>query len=366
MTDQPDIVPVTLGARSYDVVIGEGALDAALPAIRELCGARAVVVTDSTIAGLHLDTLSLALGSKGIAIDPIIAPPGEDQKSFSGLEALVDALTHAGVERGDTIIAFGGGVIGDLTGFAAAVYMRGIRFIQIPTTLLSQVDSSVGGKTAINTKAGKNLAGSFHQPSLVVADTRFLATLPVGELRAGYAEIVKAALIGDAAMFGRLEALGPRVLDPDHIASAIADAVRFKAAVVAEDEREAGRRALLNLGHTFAHAFEAEARGGVRHGEAVALGLALAFDWSAKEGRCPGPEADRVRAHLAAVGLPTRVGDLPGGPYDAAQLAERMRHDKKNAGGSITLILAKGIGNAYIEPGIEASRLADFLEDQIA
>jgi len=361
-----ETVSVALGARSYDVVIGSGALKRAAPRVREICGRRAVVVTDSTVAGLHLDTLTRVFEAESVTVDPVIAPPGEAQKSFTGLESLIDALVHAGVERGDTIVAFGGGVIGDLTGFAASIYMRGVDFIQIATTLLAQVDSSVGGKTAINTRAGKNLAGSFHQPRLVIADTDFLTTLPEGEIRAGYAEIVKAALIGDAAMFDRLEAAGPGLLDPARIGAAVADAVRFKAAIVAEDEREAGRRALLNLGHTFAHAFEAEAKGGVRHGEAVGCGLALAFAWSAQAGDCPPEDAERVRSHLTAMGLAGRIADLPGGPYDARRLADRMRHDKKNADNSVTLILAKGIGNAYIRRGVEADRLAEFLEDQIA
>ncbi|MCW5723424.1 MAG: 3-dehydroquinate synthase [Maricaulaceae bacterium] len=362
-------VTVQAGGGDYDVVIGAGALAACAPRIAALClRGRAALVTDSTVAGLHMARLEKLLSAAGVRIEPVIIPPGEGQKSFAGLERLTGALLDMGLERGEPVIAFGGGVVGDLAGFAAAIYKRGTRVIQIPTTLLAQADSSVGGKTGINTAQGKNLAGAFHPPALVVADSDLLASLPERDLRAGYAEIVKAALIGDAAEFARLEALGAAALAPETLPRALAAAIAFKAAVVAEDERETGRRALLNLGHTFAHAFEAEAAGRAdppRHGEAVAAGLALAFAYSVRRGVCPAADSARVKAHLAAAGLPDGPKTLPGGPWDAARLAARMTHDKKNAGGAVTLILVRGVGAAYIEPGADMDDLRDFLAGEL-
>lgn len=360
-------VPVGLGDRAYDVLVGEGALEAAtgrLPAF--FPRKRAIIVTDSHIAPLHLDRISGLLAQNGIESEAVIIEPGERSKSFAGLESLVDALLDRNVERSEAIIALGGGVIGDLTGFAAAITKRGVDFIQIPTTLLAQVDSSVGGKTGINTRHGKNFAGAFHQPRLVIADTGLLATLPDRERRSGYAEIVKAALIGDAAMFDRLDAAGAGVLQGAPLSAAIADAVAFKARIVAEDEREHGARALLNLGHTFAHAFEAEApKDAIRHGEAVAAGTALAFRYSVARGECPAGDADRVEAHLRAVGLPWNAASLAYSNWDAARLVERMRDDKKNRAGEITLILARGIGKAWIDRRIDATHLVAFLETSL-
>ena len=361
-------VPVGLADRSYDVMIGEGALDAAAPRLAGLFPRRrAIIVTDSHIAPLHLERVMAVLAGVGITCDPIIMEPGEATKSFAGLEQLVDALLERNIERSEAVIALGGGVIGDLTGFAAAVTKRGVGFVQIPTTLLAQVDSSVGGKTGINTRQGKNFAGAFHQPRLVIADTAFIATLPDRERRAGYAEIVKAALIGDPAMFDRLEAAGAGVLHGAPLARAIADAVAFKAQIVAQDELEHGRRALLNLGHTFAHAFEAEApRDAIRHGEAVAAGIALAFRYSVARGECPASDADRVEAHLRTIGLPWNAATLAHKDWEASRLVARMRDDKKNQAGEITLILARGIGKAWIDPRIDAAHLVAFLETSLS
>ena len=361
-------VPVGLGARSYDVLVGEGALEAAASRLPVLFPRqRAILVTDSHVAPLHLERVSTLLAKAGIACEPIVMEPGERAKSFAGLEQLVDALLERNIERSEAVIALGGGVIGDLTGFAAAITKRGVDFIQIPTTLLAQVDSSVGGKTGINTRQGKNFAGAFHQPSLVIADTAMLSTLPERERRAGYAEIVKAALIGDDAMFERLDAAGEGVLHGAPLARAIADAVAFKARIVAEDELEHGNRALLNLGHTFAHAFEAEApKDAIRHGEAVAAGIALAFRYSVARGECPASDADRIEAHLRTVGLPWNAATLAHKDWDAARLVARMRDDKKNQSGEITLILSRGIGKAWIAPRIDATHLVAFLETSLS
>lgn len=267
-------VSVGLGTRSYDVLVGAGALEAARPRLAELFPrGRALLVTDRTVADLHLGTVTDWLDQAGLRAEPVILEPGETTKSWAGLQHLVDTLLDRNIERSEAVIALGGGVIGDLTGFAASVTKRGVDFVQIPTTLLAQVDSSVGGKTGINTRHGKNFVGTFHQPRLVIADADLLASLPLRERRAGYAEIVKAALIGDAPLFDRLEAAGAGALDGPTLSEAVAAAVAFKARIVAEDERETGARALLNLGHTFAHAFEAEApKDAIRHGEAVAAG----------------------------------------------------------------------------------------------
>jgi 3-dehydroquinate synthase len=360
-------VPVKLGARSYDVLIGAGALEAGAQRLPALCPrGRAVIAADRTALAHHGERLRAALHRA--KLEPVIfeIEGGEASKSWAGLEALCDQLLDANMERGESLIAFGGGTVGDLAGFASAVTKRGTGFVQIPTTLLAQVDSSVGGKTGINTRAGKNLAGAFHQPSLVIADTRVLATLPEREVRAGYAEIVKAGLIADAGLFDRLEALGADALTGEALDHAIASAVAFKARIVAEDEREGGVRALLNLGHTFGHAFEAEARkGALVHGEAVAAGLALAFAYSQRLGVCAPGAAQRVRDHLRAVGLPASGRELAGGPYDASRLVARMGSDKKNSGGAITLILAKAVGDAYIARGANARDLEDFLSEDL-
>jgi 3-dehydroquinate synthase len=295
----------------------------------------------------------------------VVIAPGEAAKSFSGLEALCDALLALELDRGDLIVAFGGGVVGDLAGFAAAILKRGVDFVQIPTTLLAQVDSSVGGKTAIDTPRGKNLIGAFHQPRLVLADLGVLDTLPAREVVCGYAEVIKYGLLGDAAFFGWLEANGPAVLalDAAALTRAVGRSVEMKAEIVAEDEREAGRRALLNLGHTFAHALETETGFGeaLKHGEAVGLGMALAFRFSSVLGCCPGQDAVRATRAIAAAGLPTRLEDAPGHPFRAAELIGHMAQDKKAEGGALTFILARGIGAAFVAKGVDPAALADFL-----
>ncbi len=360
-------VDVDLGDRSYPVLVGPGALEHGSEALAALCpNRRAVIVGDKTALDLHRARLDAMLAGAGL--DPVLIEldGGEAAKSWTGLQALTDQLLALNIERRECVIAFGGGTIGDLAGFAAAITKRGVGFVQIPTTLLAQVDSSVGGKTGINTAAGKNLAGAFHQPSLVLADTGLLESLPERELRAGYAEIIKAGLIADETLFERLETAGASGLHGDALTAAIADAVAFKARIVAEDEHEAGRRALLNLGHTFGHAFEAEARpGALIHGEAVALGLVLAFDYSVRLGVCPQEDADRARALVEAAGLPATINTLAGGPYDAGALVARMGADKKNAGGAITLILARGVGKAYIAPGADVKDLTAFLNEEV-
>lgn len=362
-------VPVPLGERGYDIHVGPGLLAQAGVLVGPLLNRpMAAVVTDETVAGLHLDALRAGLG--GIAVHPVVLPPGEARKSFAGLEQLCEALLAAGIERKDTVIALGGGVIGDLTGFATAVLRRGCRFIQIPTTLLAQVDSSVGGKTGINTRAGKNLVGAFHQPRLVLCDSDTLATLPPRERAAGYAEIVKYGLIDDPAFFDWLEANGARVLagEADALRHAVATSCRAKAAVVAADEFETtGRRALLNLGHTFGHALEAEAGYSDRllHGEAVALGMVLAFDFSVVQGLCPPADAARVRTHLAASGLPVDLRTLALGA-DGATLVRHMAQDKKMEAGSLTFILARGIGQAFTAPGVDLETVRAFLDRQLA
>lgn len=360
-------VHVPLGDQAYDVLVGERAIDAHWPAIKALFArGRAIIVTDGHVATYHLAALESRLRDSAIAPEAIILPPGETSKSFATLERLVDTLLDHNVERSETIIALGGGVIGDLTGFAAAITKRGTDFIQIPTTLLAQVDSSVGGKTGINTRHGKNFVGAFHQPRLVIADTALLDTLPERERRSGYAEIVKAALIGDAPLFDRLEAAGADILGGEKLDDAIAAAVAFKAQIVAEDEKEAGRRALLNLGHTFGHAFEADApKDAIRHGEAVAAGLALAFDYSVRLGVCPPEDAERVKAHLRETGLPDGPKSLAFTDWNASSLIARMKDDKKNKDGQITLILARGIGKAYIARDADPNDLAAFLTDEV-
>jgi 3-dehydroquinate synthase len=361
------VIAVEAASRSYEVVIGRNALSSRADrlAIRAPRG-RAVIVADAAALSQHETRLRQAFDAAGVKIVLIAIEGGEGAKSWSSLETLCDRLLALNVERSEPVIAFGGGTIGDLTGFASAILKRGTRFIQIPTTLLAQVDSSVGGKTGINTSHGKNLIGAFHQPDLVIADTAFLDTLPKREVLAGYAEIVKAGLIQDPELFERLEAQGVDAVTGDSLVQAIADAVAFKARIVAEDERESGVRALLNLGHTFGHAFEAEAeKGALIHGEAVACGLALAFRYSVRLGVCRSEDAARVEAHLQAVGLPARISDLPGGPYDAARLLSRMGDDKKNSGGAITLILARGIGDAFITRETDRSDLAAFLSSEV-
>ena len=360
-----ETVKVALGARSYDILIGDGLLDRAGDYLAPLArDGRLLVASDEQVWAAQGERLRRSLGS--VEAVPILVPPGEESKSWRGLESVVDRLLAAGVERKDHIVAFGGGVIGDLAGFAAAIVNRGCNFVQISTTLLAQVDSSVGGKTGINVAAGKNLVGAFHQPSLVLIDPTCLDTLDPRQVRAGYAEIAKYALIEDADLFDWLEAEGAKLLDGDPAARrrAIAAAVAGKARIVEEDEREtSGRRALLNLGHTFGHAFEAETGYSDRllHGEAVALGCVLAFDFSVERGLCSPDEARRVREHFSRLGLPTTLADV-GVAGSAERLADHMRRDKKREGGRIAFILAHGIGQAFVDRSVDLADVAAFLE----
>ncbi|MBK1665752.1 3-dehydroquinate synthase [Rhodospirillum rubrum] len=351
---QSSVLTVSLGERSYPIHIGPGLLGRAGALIAPLLRKpRVFVVTDATVAALHLDALLASLGAAGIAHDHVVLPAGEATKSFSQLEELLDLLLAARFERSTTLLALGGGVIGDLVGFAAAILLRGVDFIQIPTTLLAQVDSSVGGKTGINTAYGKNLVGAFHQPRLVLADTTVLDTLPRRELLAGYGEVVKYGVIDDPAFFDWLEEHGSALIAGDGAARihAVLTACRAKARVVAEDEREGGRRALLNLGHTFGHALEAETGFGptLLHGEAVALGMVMALDLSVRLGLCPPADAVRLRAHLDHVGLPTDPRRLEGAPaWNAERLLAAMDHDKKVEDGKVTFVLARGIGRSLL------------------
>lgn len=362
-----EIIPVGLGSRAYEIHAGPGLLAQAGALLAP--GARGVlpIVTDEHVAPLHLKTLQDSLEAAGLKSKAIILPPGEGTKSFAGLERVCGALLDMGIDRGGLIVALGGGVIGDLTGFAAGVLKRGVSFAQVPTTLLSQVDSSVGGKTAINAKQGKNLVGLFHQPRIVIADTALLATLPRRELLAGYAEVVKYGALGDADFFDWLEASGVAALsgDSDALVHAVAQSCRMKAAIVARDERETGERALLNLGHTFGHALEAATGFSDRllHGEGVAIGMALAFRLSHKLGLCPGQDAERFTRHLKAVGLPASIADIPGPRASADELMAHMAHDKKVADGKLTFILVKGIGRAFITREVPADAVKSVLTE---
>jgi 3-dehydroquinate synthase len=357
-------VTVGLEARSYDVVIENGALVQAEQLLGVRLGKnRPVIVTDEHVATAQLPTLLAALSCQPHVIT---LPAGEATKSWAQLAQLCDALIELGVERSDHIIALGGGVIGDLVGFAAAIIKRGCNFIQIPTTLLAQVDSSVGGKTAINTAAGKNLVGSFHQPSLVLIDPEVLDTLPPRDVRAGYAEVMKYGLINDAAFFEWCEKNGDKLIAGDSAARlhAIETSVRAKAAIVAADEREMQDvRALLNLGHTFGHALEAETgfSDALLHGEGVAAGMALAMRFSAQRGLCRPSDAQRVTAHLATLGLPS---GLRGITASGQELVDHMLHDKKMAGGSLPFILSRGIGAAFVDKSVELKDVAAFLDGE--
>ena len=361
-----DTVQVQLGERAYAVVIEDGLLPRAGAEIARVARNRRIaVVGDENVSG-HVDTLLASLATAGFEGSAILLPAGESAKSWATLEVLVDSLLNFGVTRGDHIVAVGGGVIGDLAGFAAAIVKRGVGFIQVPTTLLAQVDSSVGGKTGINTRRGKNLVGAFHQPSLVLIDPAVLDTLPAREVRAGYAEVVKYGLIDDAAFFDWCEANGAALLagNPAARAHAIRHSVAAKARIVAADEHEtSGLRALLNLGHTFGHALEAEAGfdGSLLHGEAVAAGCALAFGFSAERGLCAPGDADRVAAHFRAVGLPASVRDC-GLDTDGAALVAHMRHDKKASGGVLPFLLARGIGETYLDATVDLADVAAFLD----
>ena len=366
----PIVVNVALGERSYDIVIGRGQLTLLGEKIAALrAGAKAAIVTDETVARHHLAATEAALAAAGIVTTSVTVPAGESSKSFSVLERVCEALISARIERADVVVALGGGVIGDLAGFAAAVVRRGLDYVQVPTTLLAQVDSSVGGKTAIDSGHGKNLIGAFHQPVLVLADTALLDTLPARQFRAGYAEVAKYGLIGDAGFFAWLEANWRELFAGGPAREhAIAVSCRMKAAIVGRDEREVGERALLNLGHTFGHALEAAAGFSDRllHGEAIALGMALAFAFSAKRGLLSPAEAERVERHLAAVGLPVHVSSVPGGLPGADRLMELIAQDKKVKRGRLTFILTRGIGASFIAPDVDAAEVRAFLVEKLA
>jgi 3-dehydroquinate synthase len=365
------IVPVALGSRGYDIAIGPGLIAAAGDAVKQLApSARCAVVTDETVARLHLPALASGFASSGMALEEITVPAGEASKSFTHLVQLCDTLLDRKLDRGDIVIALGGGVIGDLAGFAASILKRGVRLVQIPTTLLAQVDSSIGGKTGINTRHGKNLIGSFHQPSLVLIDTEVLDTLGARELRSGYAEVAKYGLLGDAAFFDWLDEHAAEIFAGAAAARlhAIERCCRAKAEIVAEDEREHGRRALLNLGHTFGHALEAWTgySATLLHGEAVAIGMVLAFQMSEEMGLCPPGDASRAAAHLRMAGLPVRVADmgaLTGGALPRAEeLVALMLQDKKATAGRLSFVLVRGIGDAFVSDAVDPGRLLAFLQ----
>jgi 3-dehydroquinate synthase len=368
-------VAVALGARSYDIVIGRGVLSSLGARLAELRpGAKAVIVTDENVARHLLPAAEAALARANVTASRVIVPPGEASKSYRVFEQVCEAIITSHIERGDLVVALGGGVIGDLAGFAAAVSRRGLEYVQVPTTLLAQVDSSVGGKTAINSAHGKNLIGAFHQPILVLADTASLDVLPQREFRSGYAELAKYGLLGDADFFAWLEANWRDVFAGGNSSGsfarerAIAVAYRAKAAIVARDERETGERALLNLGHTFGHALEAACGFSDRllHGEAIAAGMALAFAFSARQGLLPPAEAERATRHLAEVGLPTKLKDIPGPLPPVDQLMELIAQDKKVKRGMLTFILVRGIGSAFIEAGVDPDAVRAFLTEKLA
>jgi 3-dehydroquinate synthase len=364
-------VHVNLAERSYDVVIGPDLLpDAGAHIAPFLTRPRVAVLTDETVAGLHLDALRDGLARAGIDMTALALPPGESTKGWPQFTRAVEWLLDQRIERNDVVLAFGGGVIGDLAGFAAAVLRRGVRFIQLPTSLLAQVDSSVGGKTGINAPQGKNLIGAFHQPSLVLADTCVLGTLAPRDFLAGYGEVVKYGLLGDAGFFDWLEGQGPALAAGDMATrvQAVTRSVQMKADIVARDETEQGDRALLNLGHTFCHALEAATGYGDRllHGEGVAVGCALAFELSARMGLCAQEDPSRVRAHLRAMGMKTDLADIPGDLPDAQTLLDLMGQDKKVVDGQLRFILARGIGSAFVTSDVAPDQVLQLLEDALA
>ncbi len=363
-----DTVRVDLPGRAYDILIGPGLLaDAGGHLNPFLRRKRVAIVTDETVAGLHLAALSGALARAGIDAVTLSLPPGEATKGWPQFTRTVEWLLAQKVERGDLVIAFGGGVIGDLVGFAASVVRRGVRFVQIPTTLLAQVDSSVGGKTGINAPQGKNLIGAFYQPTLVLADTALLATLPRRDLLAGYGEVVKYGLLGDAAFFDWLEGQGPALVAGDIAARvhAVRRSCEMKAGIVMRDETEQGERALLNLGHTFCHALEAATGYSDRllHGEGVAIGCALAFELSARLGLCSQEDPSRVRAHLRTMGMKTDLSDIPGDLPGAEALVDLMGQDKKVVDGALRFVLARGIGDTFVTGDVPREAVLEVLRD---
>jgi 3-dehydroquinate synthase len=363
-----DVVPVALGARSYEVRIGAGLIDRAGAEITPfLRRKKAAIITDETVAAAHLARLVAALEAEGISVSSLALPPGESTKGWAQFARAVEWLLEQKIERRDMVIAFGGGVVGDLVGFASAVMRRGVRFVQIPTTLLAQVDSSVGGKTGINTAQGKNLVGAFHQPTLVLADIDVLASLPLRDLLAGYGEVVKYGLLGDAAFFDWLELNGPALAAGDRDArhDAVKRSVQMKAGIVERDETEEGERALLNLGHTFCHALEKATGYGDRllHGEGVAIGCALAFELSQRLGLCSQEAPSRVRAHLRAMGMKVDLADIPGDLPSAEALVGLMGQDKKVVDGRLRFILARGIGEAFVADDVPPEMVTGLLAE---
>jgi 3-dehydroquinate synthase len=363
-------VHVALGERAYDIIIGRGtlaSLGARTAALKP--GAKAAIVTDENVARLHLAAARASLAAAGISAVDIVVPPGEASKSFSSFERVCEALIEARIERGDVVIALGGGVVGDLAGFAASVLRRGVDYIQVPTTLLAQVDSSVGGKTAIDSQHGKNLVGAFYQPILVIADTALLDTLSPREFRAGYAEVAKYGLLGDAEFFAWLEKNSPEIFSGGPAREhAVATSCRMKAEIVARDERENGDRALLNLGHTFGHALEAWAGFSDRllHGEAISIGMALALEFSARHQLMRMGDVERAVRHLQANELPTKVGDIRGGSPELATLMDLIAQDKKVKRGKLTFILSRGIGAAFVAPDTDPQDVRAYLADKLA
>ncbi|MEV4610149.1 3-dehydroquinate synthase [Neorhizobium sp. LMR1-1-1.1] len=365
------LVHVPLGDRAYDILIGPGLLARAGGEITSrLKGRKAAIITDEHVAPLYLEALMDALQTDGIEAVSLTLPAGEKTKSFDHLATVCDMVLAARIERNDAVIALGGGVIGDLAGFAAGIVRRGVRFVQIPTSLLSQVDSSVGGKTGVNSRHGKNLLGVFHQPDLVLADTSILDTLSPREFRAGYAEVAKYGLIDNPAFFEWLEKNWKQVFEggPERI-EAIAVSCQSKADVVVEDEREMGRRALLNLGHTFGHALEAATQydsARLVHGEGVAIGMVLAHEFSTRLNLASPDDAKRVEAHLKAVGLPTRMSEIPGDLPGADVLLDAIMQDKKVKGGKLTFILTRGIGQSFVADDVPSSEVLSFLKEKLA
>ena len=366
-----DVVSVDLGLRSYDVRIGPGLVgDLGNHLLPLLHRKKVAVITDETVAAQHLLALAASLEQHGIAMTALAIPPGESSKGWPQLERCVEWLLDQKIERRDVVIAFGGGVVGDLVGFAASVLRRGVRFVQLPTTLLAQVDSSVGGKTGINTVQGKNLVGAFHQPSLVLADIDVLATLPPRDFLAGYGEVVKYGLLGDAAFFEWLEINAASMVagDADARQYAVRRSVEMKAGIVSRDEHENGERALLNLGHTFCHALEKATGYSDRllHGEGVSIGCALAFELSQRMGLCAQETPSRVRAHFRKLGLKTDIADIAGELPSAQVLLGLMGQDKKVIGGKLRFILARGIGQAFVADDVPPDLVLGVLQDALA
>ena len=361
---------LNLGARSYDIVVGEGLIDTAGEHIAPLMtGKRAIIISDDVVAPIYLERVEQSLVNAGITVASVVVPNGEMSKDFAHLENLTGDMFAASLDRTTMVVALGGGVIGDLAGFAAAITMRGLDFIQIPTTLLAQVDSSVGGKTGVNSPYGKNLIGAFHQPRLVLIDLATLDTLPHRQLLAGYAEVLKYGLINDLTFFDWLDDNAASLLSGDRSAQrhAVLTSCTAKAAVVGEDEREHGRRALLNLGHTFGHALEVETGygGALLHGEAVAIGMVMAFEFSTRLGLCPKADAERLRQHLQNVGLPVDVAGILDSSCTAERLISHMGLDKKIDDGVLIFILARGIGDSFISRDVKTNDLESFLNEFI-